>query len=114
MNVIYETDTIIATNVDVLNGTRLNSIPYAGALTLQFLADLNNATNRYTLTIQQPGGDVPVDSQFVVGANPSLGGVLDDRQCMSFTFSAPQGGHFTVSLTETGAAICTWRAVLKY
>lgn len=112
--IIYESATIVATDTDVLNGTRLNSIPYAGILTLEFLADLNNATNRYTLTVQKPGGDVPVDSQEVPGANPSLGGVLDDRQLLRFSFAAPQGGHFTVSLTESGTAIATWRAVLKY
>lgn len=110
---IYETNVITATNTDVLNGTRLNAIPYGGQLTLDFLADLNNATNNYVLTVQLPNGDVPVDGQLVPGANPALGGVLDERQLMRFSFRATQGGHFTVSLTESGAAICTWRAVLK-
>ena len=110
---IYESATITGTNADILAGSRLNSIPYNGTLTLEFLADLNNATNNYTVTIQKPGGDVPVDAQPVPGANPSLGGVLDDRQLVRFTFAAAQGGHFNVSLTETGAAIATWRAVLR-
>lgn len=110
---IYETDVIVATASDILNGTRLNSIPYNGVLTLDFLADLSNATNHYNVTIQLPNGDVPVDGQQVLGSNPALGGVLDERQLMRYSFRAPQGGHFTVSLTETGAAICTWRAVLK-
>jgi len=110
---IYEGATITATNADILSGTRLNSIPYNGTLTLEFLADLNNATNNYTVTIQKPGGDVPVDAQPVPGANPSLGGVLDDRQLVRFTFRADQGGHFNISLAETGAGIATWRAVLR-
>lgn len=110
---IYETNVITATDADILSGTRLNSIPYNGSLTLDFLADLSNATNRYTVTIQLPNGDVPVDGQHVPGANPSLGGVLDERQLLRFTFRATQGGHYTISLTETGAAIATWRAVLK-
>jgi len=110
---IYETAVITATNTDILNGTRLNAIPYNGSLTLDFLADLSNATNNFALTIQLPNGDVPVDSQQVPGANPSLGGVLDERQLLRFTFRATQGGHYTVNLTETGAAIGTWRAVLK-
>lgn len=110
---IYETAVITASNTDVLNGTRLNAIPYNGTLTLQFLADLSNATNHYDLTIQTPDGDVPVDSQQVPGSNPALGGVLDDRQLLQFSFPATQGGHFTVSLTETGTAIATWRAVLR-
>jgi len=64
---IYEGATIVGTNADILNGTRLNSIPYSGTLTLDFSANLNNATNGYTLTIQKPGGDVPVDAQPVLG-----------------------------------------------
>lgn len=109
---IYESAVIVATDTDVLNGTRLNSIPYNGRLIVEVSADLSNATNNWVLTIQEPGGDVPVDAQIVVGTNPSLGGVLDDRTLMRFSFNAPQGGHFTISLTETGTAIATWRAVL--
>lgn len=110
---IYESEVLTATDADVLNGGRLNAIPYNGTLTLDFLADLANATNSWSLTIQLPNGDVPVDSQIVPGSNPSLGGVLDDRQLLRFTFPATQGGHFTVSLTETGTAICTYRAILR-
>lgn len=110
---IYESATIVGTDTDILAGTRLNSIPYGGSLTLEFLADLNNATNNYTVTIQLPSGDVPVDAQPVPGSNPSLGGVLDTRQLLRVTFPATIGGHFNISLTETGAAIATWRAVLS-
>ncbi len=110
---IYETAVIIATDTDILSGTRLNAIPYGGNLTLDFLANLADATNNWTLTIQLPNGDVPVDSQIVPGNNPSLGGVLDERQLLRLTFRATQGGHFNISLTEAGTAICTWRAVLR-
>jgi len=110
---IYESGILTATDVDLLTNGRLNSIPYNGKLTLEFLADLADATNYFTLTIQKPNGDVPVDSQLVPGANPSLAGVLDDRQLLRMTFNATQGGHFTVSLTETGTAVCMYRAVLS-
>ncbi len=110
---IYETAVIAATDTDVLNGTRLNAIPYGGTLTLDFLASLSDATNNWVLTIQLPNGKVPVDGQQVPGSNPALGGVLDERQLLRFTFPASQGGHFTVSLTESGTAIATWRAVLS-
>lgn len=113
MNTIYESSVLAATDTDVLNGGRLNAIPYNGVLTLDFLADLADASNFWTLTIQEPGGDVPVDAQIVPGSNPALGGVLDERQLLRFTFRAPQGGHFTVSLTETGTAICSFRAILR-
>lgn len=110
---ILESAVITATNADILNGTRLNSIPYNGVLTFDVMADLNNATNRFNVTIQEPDGDVPIDSQIVPGANPSLGGVLDERQLFRFSMPVRQGGHVNIALTETGAAICTWRAVLS-
>jgi hypothetical protein len=110
---IVERAVIIATDADILNGTRLNAIPYNGVLTFMVLADLSDATNSWAMTIQLPNGDVPVDSQIVPGSNPSLGGVLDDRQFFMMSFAAHQGGHFNISLVETGTAIATWQAVLK-
>jgi len=110
---IYESAVIAATNADVLNGTRLNAIPYNGTLTIELQASLADATNSYAATIQLPNGDVPLDSQIVPGNNPALGGVLDERTLLRISFPATQGGHFTISLTESGTAICIWRAVLR-
>lgn len=110
---IYESAVIAATSADILNGTRLNAIPYNGTLTLDFQSSLADATNSYALTIQLPNGDVPVDSQIIPADNPALGGVLDERTLLRFTFPATQGGHFNISLTESGTAIAIWRAVLK-
>jgi len=110
---IFEQNIIVGTDVDVLNGTRLSAIPYNGTLTCQFSANLANATNSWALTIQLPNGDVPVDSQIISGTNPALDGVLDQRTLLQFTFPATQGGHFIISLTETGTAIAIWRAVLR-
>ncbi len=110
---IYESFVITATNTDLLSTGRLNSIPYNGQLTLDFSADLSNATNNFVVTIQLPNGDVPVSAQQVLGTNPALDGVLDERTLQRFSFRAPQGGHFTVVCTETGTAILTARAVLS-
>ena len=110
---IYESVLIAATNTDVMSVGRLNAIPYNGTLTLDFLADLATAAAFYSLTIQKPDGSVPVDSQTVVASSSGLDGVLDERELMRFTFQAGQGGHFTVSLTETGTAVCMFRAVLR-
>ncbi len=109
---IYEGGIVSASNTDLLSGGRLNSIPYFGKLTLEFLSQLSDATNYYELTIQLPNGDVPVDTQLVPGSNPALAGVLDEWQLLRMSFSASAGGHFNVSLTETGTAVCTWRAIL--
>jgi len=109
---IWLSAAIVATNADLLNGTRLSNIPYSGStLNMAFLANLANATNNYALTIQLPNGEVPVDSQLVFMGQEvenALGGNMDNRLAMIFRYPAPQGGHFTVSLTETGTAICAY------
>jgi len=112
---IYLRSTIVATNSDLLNATRLSAIPYNGQLVIQVQANLGNATNNYAITIQLPNGEVPVDSQQVAAGleADALGGQLDERYLDMFSFAAPQGGHFTISLTETGTAICTTRVVLR-
>ncbi len=108
---IILTSVITASDTDLLSGTRLQTVPKGGILTFQFLADLNDATNNYALEIQLPNGDVPISGQRVPGANPSLGGVLDERQLFQMSAPVGQGGHCVVSLTETGAAICAYRIV---
>lgn len=113
---IYLTGTEAGSNTDILAGTRLSSIPYGGPLTIQALANLNNSTNRYTITIQLPDGSVPVDGQNVSAgqeAEGALGGQLDSRLLDQWTFPATQGGHFTISFAETGTALVSWRVVLR-
>ncbi len=110
---IYVSGLEAATNADILAGTRLNAIPYEGILTLDVQCQFNDATNSFAITIQVPDGDVPVDGQIVPGTNPALAGVLDERQLVRFVLpTGPTGGHFNISLTETGTAVCVWRAVL--
>lgn len=111
---IFESSIISATNTDVLSVGRLNAIPYNGKLTLRFLADLGTAAAHYNLTIQKPDGDVPVDSQQVNAIQgTALVGAMDERSVLQFTFNATQGGHFVVSLTETGTAVCLFQAILR-
>lgn len=110
---IFESGIVVATTADLLSTGRLNAIPYNGQLTLRFQSQFADATNSYSVTVQKPGGDVPVDSQLVPGTNPALAGILEERYLLEFSFQATQGGHFTVTLTETGTAVCTWVAVLR-
>lgn len=110
---IYVSGIEAASNTDILSGTRLNAIPYAGVLTFDVLCQFNDATNFFSMTVQLPNGDVPVDSQRVPSTNPVLAGVLDERTLARFVFPATIGGHFNISLTESGTAVCTWRAVLS-
>lgn len=110
---IFESSLISATNTDVLSTGRLNSIPYAGALTLRFLADLGTAAALYTLTIQLPDGSVPVNAQTVPASSSGVDMDMNEREVLQFTFPAVNGGHFTVSLTETGTAVCAFQAILR-
>jgi len=114
---IYLGATIVATDSDILNNTRLSSIPYSGAnLTLLVQANLNNATNNFVMTVQLPDGSVPIDGQPVLAGQEvegALGGQLDNNHMMKFTWAAPQGGHFTIAFTETGAAVLTWAVALR-
>lgn len=110
---ILESGIVSGTNTDLLSGGRLNAIPYAGQLTLLFQSDLADATNNYALVVQKPNGDVPVDGQLIPGTTPVDIGILDERQYLMLSFQATVGGHFQITLTETGTAVCTWRAVLR-
>ncbi len=110
---IWESRIISATNTDVLSVGRLNAIPYNGLLTLLFLSDLGTAAANYSLTIQKPDGSVPVDGQQVFANTVAIVGAYDEREVLKFQFDAFQGGHFVVSLTETGTAVCLFVAVLQ-
>lgn len=114
---IYLSGIETASNVDLLASTRLAAIPYSrGAITIQMQANLANATNNFACSIQLPDGSNPVDDQVVPCGQPVeevLGGVLNEIYLTQWTFKAPQGGHFTISVVETGAAILTWRIVLS-
>lgn len=100
---------ISATDTDVLNNTRLQTVPTRGVITIEVQADLNDATNRFVISVQLPDGQTPFESIAVPGVNPSLAGVIDSRMALVGNFPVDQGGHLVLNLTETGAAICTFR-----
>jgi len=110
---IYERRILSATNTDILSTGRLNAIPYTGLLTIRLQSQLADATNSYAFTIQLPGGEVPVDTQLVPACNPAIAGVIDERTVWQATYPAPQGGHFVVSVTETGTAVLTAEFILR-
>ncbi|NNE62391.1 MAG: hypothetical protein HKN35_15975 [Woeseia sp.] len=115
MPMIIESSQEAATNADVLNGTRLATAPHDGVLTLYLQASDNDATNNYTATVQLPGGDNPISNVRVPCGNTSgLAGVLDDRTAMITEHAIQQGGQVLLSVTETGDAELTWRAVFRY
>jgi hypothetical protein len=98
-----------ATNADILQGTRLQTVPTGGILTFELQAGENNATNNYAVSIQMPNGDTPLNSVRVPGSNPGLNGVIDERQNLTVSFPIMQGGHCVFSCTETGTTTMSWR-----
>lgn len=99
-----------ATNADILQGTRLQTVPAGGVLLFEIQASDNDVTNNFTFTLQLPGGDVPIDGQRApCGNTAGLAGVLDDRTAFIFSALVQQGGHCVFACVETGATELTWR-----
>jgi len=98
-----------ATNSDLLASTRLQTAPGSGVLTIELEADNNDATNYFEVTLQLPNGDTPMENVRVPAQPAGTAGVLDDREKLQISVPVQQGGHVTLSLTETGAAICAYR-----
>ena len=97
------------TNADILQGTRLQTVPAGGVLTFELQAQENNATNNFTVSVQMPNGDTPLNNVRVPAANPSSIGVIDERQNLTVSFPIMQGGHCVFSCVETGAINLSWR-----
>ena len=98
-----------ATNADILQGTRLQTVPAGGVLTFEMQASANNSGNYSAVSVQMPNGDTPMNSTRVPTSNPALGGVIDERQNLTVSFPIMQGGHCVFSATSTGGATFTWR-----
>jgi hypothetical protein len=99
----------IATNADILQGTRLQTVPAGGVLTFELQASTNGASDFFTVSVQMPNGDTPLNSVRVPGCNPAAYGVIDERQNLTVSFPIMQGGHCVFSSTETGTSGLAWR-----
>ena len=107
---IILSDQEAATNTDILQGTRLQTVPAGGFLTFELQASDNDATNNYAVSVQMPGGDTPMNgTRIPCGNSTGLAGVIDERTNLTATFPIQQGGHAVFSCTETGTAELTWR-----
>jgi hypothetical protein len=99
----------VASNADILQGTRLQTVPAGGVLTFELQGSTNSATAFFTASIQMPNGDTPLNNVRIPGCNPSLDGVIDERQNLTVSFPISQGGHCVFSAVETGASGLAWR-----
>jgi hypothetical protein len=98
-----------ATNTDILQGTRLQTVPSGGVLTFELQAQYNNATNNFTVSVQMPNGDTPMNNTRIPGTSAAEAGVIDERQNLTVSFPINQGGHCVFSCTETGTTVLSWR-----
>ena len=99
----------VASNSDILQGTRLQTVPAGGVLTFELQASTMDTANNFAVSIQMPNGDTPLNNTLVPGCNPALGGVIDERQNLTVSFPIMQGGHCVFSCVETGTTQLSWR-----
>lgn len=98
-----------ATNADVLNGTRLLSVPL-GKIRVECQAADNVAANKFVTSLTLPSGEAPwLNVDVPGGATAGLAGVIDERRSLSGVYDITAPGHVTLSFTETGDTEVTWR-----
>lgn len=114
MIIITVTGFEAATNADVLQGTRLQTVPSNGILAIEMQAADNVAANSYATSLELPDGSVPFNGMLVPGgATAGLAGNIDSRLAYRATFKIGQGGHSVLSFTETGDTEVFWRVTFK-
>lgn len=107
---IILSDQEAGTNADILQGTRLQTVPQSGVLTFELQCADNDATNNYVVSVQMPGGDTPLNAVRIPSGNSTgLAGVIDERTNLTASFIISQGGHCVFSCTETGDTELSWR-----
>ncbi|MEL0100042.1 MAG: hypothetical protein VW907_10840 [Opitutae bacterium] len=105
--IITLSDIESADNSDILQGTRLQTVPQGGFLTFELQSSSNDATNYFTTSIQMPNGDTPLNTVRVPSGDGT--GELDERKKLMITLPVAQGGHAVFSVDETGTAVLAWR-----
>lgn len=109
MGPIILSDVVDASNADILQGTRLQTVPAGGVLTFELQSLINTASNNFAVSVQMPNGDTPLNNVNVPACNPNEQGVIDERQNLTVSFPITQGGHCVFSATETGTSSLAWR-----
>ncbi len=98
---------IVATNADILDGTRLDVAPFSGIMTFRFAATVALlGTNDFAVTLGLPGADIPMSSQMAPLAAGN--GNLDDRLAATMSFYIEKGGKVDFSAVLTGTSIMSY------
>jgi len=105
--VIVLSDVEIGSNADILQGTRLQTVPSGGFLTFELQSNVNASGDFMEVSIQMPNGDTPMNSVRVPeGASDYA---LNNNDKTQITLPIQQGGHTVFSCTETGTSQLIWR-----
>jgi hypothetical protein len=96
-----------SSNTDILQGTRLQTVPQGGYLTFELQSSDNDAANTFSVSVQMPNGDTPLNDVRVTAGVTT--GALNNNDKMQITLPVAQGGHTVFSCVESGTAILTWR-----
>ena len=102
-----------ASNTDILQGGRLQTVPRRGTMLFLLAASDNNATNNFTVSIQLPDGRTPMNGVRVPQGQDTAGtvGILRDGFLLAYEAIINQGGHTVFSCTETGDTELFWRII---
>lgn len=100
-----------ASNTDILQGTRLQTVPQNGWLSFELQGADGAAANFYAVSIQLPSGDTPLNGTPVPcnSVTAGLPGVINERDALKLRFRIGQGGHCVFSCVETGDTEMAWR-----
>lgn len=109
--IIIEGGVEAATNADILNGTRLLTVPESGLLTFEIQAADGIAANSFVFTITLPDGDVPCIDVPAPANSVTAGvpGVINSEDKFMASFPITKGGHTVFSCVETGDTEFSWR-----
>jgi hypothetical protein len=95
------------TNSDILQGTRLQTVPQGGYLTFEMQANTATPTDFMSISIQMPNGDTPLNGVRIPDGATAF--ALNNNDKTQITLPVAQGGHTVFSCEETGTSALTWR-----
>ena len=106
MSLLRESFALVGSDADILAApSRLAAIPANGRLTIEVSATHNDIVNFGTLTVQLPGGDIPLQLVQIPFSGSDTDGMLDSNTEMVVIMEVPQGGHLILQYVETGTVV---------
>lgn len=111
--VIFESGLEAATNTDILQGTRLQTVPQRGIMLFMLSASDNNVTDNMLVSIQLPDGRTPMNGIRIPQGQLTAGvmGIMDTRLCLQYEAQINQGGHVVFSVVDTADSELYWRII---